>query len=131
MLAKHCFARREREQCSPGWGGVTQAALYIPRRLAIQLLAEAQKAPQGETHGWIGAKDGAPASVWPAAADAQQRLAERGETIWAAYHSHAHGPGPAAPRTLIVTLDTKGVLQLRCWELEDDVCAERVLKIAD
>ncbi len=110
---------------------MTSAALYIPRRLAIQLLAEAQKAPAGETHGWIGAKDGEPVSIWPTAADAQQRLAERGETIWAAYHAHVHGPGPAAPRQLIMSLDTKGVLQLRCWELEDDVCVERILKIKD
>lgn len=105
--------------------------LVIPRRLAIQLLAEAQKAPDGEIHGWIGAVDGAPLTVWPAAAGVQQRLAQQGETIWAAYHAHAHGPGPAAPRTLVVTLDTKGVLQLRCWELEDDVCVERSLKIKD
>lgn len=105
--------------------------LYLPRKLAIRLLAEAQNAPDGETHGWIGAVDDEPVAVWPAADDARQRLAQQGQTVWAAYHARVHGPGPAAPRQLIVTLDTKGVLQLRCWELVDDACVERPLTIGD
>lgn len=105
--------------------------LVLPRLIAIQLLAQAQRAPGGEAHGWIGALEGAPVSVWPAGPDVQEQLAARGETIWAAYHAHAHGPGPAAPRTLVMSLDTKGVLQLRCWECEGSACVERALRISD
>ena len=109
---------------------MTSEPLFIPRRLAIQLLAEAQKAPGGETHGWVGEKNGEPVSVWPAAPDAQQRLAAQGELVWASYHAHAGKSGPSAPRQLILSLDTKGVLQMRCWECEAGVCVERVLKVS-
>lgn len=110
---------------------MTPEPLFLPRRLAIRLLAEAQKAPGGETHGWVGEKNGEPVSVWPAAPDAQQRLEQSGETIWASYHLHAGAAGPSAVRQLIMSLDTKGVLQLRCWECEAGACIERILKIRD
>ena len=38
-------------------------ALILPRRLAIALLAEAQKAAGAPVHGLIGARDGVPVSV--------------------------------------------------------------------
>ncbi|HUS25657.1 MAG TPA: hypothetical protein VM369_11980 [Candidatus Binatia bacterium] len=94
------------------------APLFLPRRLAIRLLAEAQRS--GEVQGSIGARGGEPCSVHAGA------LPE-GETLWARYRSAHATSAPGAPRELVVSLDTKGVLQLRCVEGG----AERELKIRD
>lgn len=88
--------------------------LVIPRRLAIALMAEAQKAA-GPVAGFIGEDAGAPGAVSRAAQGA----------VWARFHS-GESPDADPGRQLLVTLDTKGVLQLRCFE--DGV--ERALKIA-
>lgn len=84
-------------------------ALVLPRRLAIALMAEAQKAA-ATVRGVIGARDGLPVSVAPGAA-----TPAAGETLWARYHSGAT-PDSAPGRQLLITLDTKGVLQVSCWE---------------
>lgn len=88
------------------------APLIIPRRLAIALLAEAQRHEQGPVHGVIGARDGVPMSVCPGAA----LPPAPGETVWAHYRSGTIAPEAQAGRQLLISLDTKGVLQLRCWE---------------
>jgi hypothetical protein len=85
------------------------SALILPRRLAIALLAEAQKSGDAVS-GVITARDGVPASVRPGAASTE------GEDIWARYRSGAAHPDAAPGRQLLISLDTKGVLQLRCWE---------------
>jgi hypothetical protein len=84
--------------------------LIIPRRLAIALLAEAQKAAGAPVQGLIGARDGVPVSVLPGADSAPA-----GQTVWAHYRSGGAVP-PAATRALLISIDTKGVLQLRCEE---------------
>ena len=88
------------------------APLIIPRRLAIALLAEAQRHEQGPVHGVIGARDGVPVSVSSGVA----LPPAPGETVWAHYRSGTAGPEAKAGRQLLISLDTKGVLQLRCWE---------------
>ena len=112
--------------------------LFLPRRLAIRLLAEAQKSPNGEIHGLVGAKDQEPVSVHPASSGLDQAaLRARGETLWAVYRSQpAAAMAPAGSsddcaRFLAVSLDTKGVLQLRCWKFEGGIPRERILKIRD
>jgi hypothetical protein len=95
-------------------------ALILPRRLAIALLAEAQKAAGEPVHGVIGARDGVPVSVRPNAS-----AAGAGESVWARYRSGTDGPGADGGRQLLISIDTKGVLQLRCW----DAAAERELRI--
>jgi [CysO sulfur-carrier protein]-S-L-cysteine hydrolase len=84
--------------------------LIIPRRLAIALLAEAQKAAGAPVQGLIGARDGVPVSVLPGADSAPA-----GQTVWAHYRSGGAAPA-AATRALLISIDTKGVLQLRCEE---------------
>ena len=94
--------------------------LIIPRRLAIALLAEAQKAAGAAVQGVIGARDGVPVSVQPGASDAPQ-----GQTLWAQYRSGTGEAPGGGGRQLLISIDTKGVLQLRCW----DAGAERELRI--
>lgn len=98
--------------------------LIIPRRLAIALLAEAQRHEQGPVHGVIGARDGVPVSVRPGAA-----LPVAGETVWARYRSDAGAPQEQGGRELLISLDTKGVLQLRCRDEGPQGEVERELRI--
>ena len=97
--------------------------LVLPRRLAIALLAEAQKAAGAPVHGVIGARDGVPVSVLPGASEAPA-----GQAAWAHYRSGGEAP-PGATRQLLISIDTKGVLQLRCEEGAGAQRAERELRI--
>lgn len=99
------------------------APLIIPRRLAIALLAEAQRHEQGPVRGVIGARDGVPVSVRPG-----RDAPTGGETLWARYHSGLE-PDMDEGRQLLISLDTKGVLQLRCWERRGAAGSERELRI--
>jgi hypothetical protein len=103
---------------------VQNNALIIPRRLAIALLAEAQKADGGPVDGIIGARDGVPVSVRPAT-----HASEPGETIWARYRSGVAEPDGGEGRQLLISIDTKGVLQLRCWDRGAAGAVERELRI--
>jgi hypothetical protein len=84
--------------------------LILPRRLAIALLAEAQKAGGESVRGVIGARDGVPVAVHP-----NVEAPAGDETIWARYRSGAAADARAG-RQLLISVDTKGVLQLSCWE---------------
>jgi hypothetical protein len=95
------------------------SALILPRRLAIALLAEAQRAAGAAVSGVITAREGVPATVVPDPADVAS------DEVWARYRSGAEGPDAKPGRQLLISIDTKGVLQLRCWE----DAAERELRI--
>ena len=106
---------------------------FLPRRLAIRLLALAQQA-SGAIEGVVVERNGKPVAVRPKASD--------GDTVWARYRSHPAVDwqpsaadlgqwGPAGTLHLIVSIDTKGVLQLRCWALQDGKAVAHELKIAD
>lgn len=97
--------------------------LIIPRRLAIALLAEAQRSTGAPVHGVIGARDGVPLAVLPGASDAPA-----GQSVWAHYRSGDEAPAVTG-RRLRVSLDTKGVLQLRCEETVGTAVVERELRI--
>lgn len=120
----------------------------LPRPLVNQLLHYAQSFPDTEVCGLVGAKDGLPASCYPVrniaeppqirfSLDPEQHIAalrrmeERGETLYAIFHSHP--AAPAEPSTtdlelaaypdalyLIVSLNTKGVLELRGFRIGAD-----------
>jgi [CysO sulfur-carrier protein]-S-L-cysteine hydrolase len=107
----------------PAGPPVTPPPLIIPRRLAIALLAEAQRAEGGPVRGVIAARDGVPAALHRGEA-----APEPGESVWARYRSEA-GPEPTQDRELLISLDTKGVLQLRCREPGDGGVIERELRI--
>ncbi|MEK7321987.1 MAG: M67 family metallopeptidase [Pseudomonadota bacterium] len=131
----------------------------LPRALINQLLEHAQQFPQQEVCGLIGSRDGAPASCYPIAnsageprrlftMDPTQQIAalrtmrERGEMLYAIYHSHPDTP-PIPSRTdideaaypemiyLIISLQTKGLLELRGYRLCEDAVAEVPLEIHD
>jgi proteasome lid subunit RPN8/RPN11 len=119
--------------------------IRFPRPLINKLLHEAQQAAEQEVCGLVGAREGRPASVYPVAnvaeddwasftldpegrARAIAEMRQRGEDLFAVYHSHPHTP--AAPSVhdladsadpsvlrLIISLDVRGVLQLSGWRL--------------
>ncbi len=122
-------------------------AIQIDRTIINQLLSHALHAPEQEVCGLIGAHDGTPRRVYPVSnvaaeadhlfamdpqqqIDAMRRMRENGETLFAIYHSHPHAP--AAPSALdlqqaaypealylIVSLNTKGVLEMQAYRLHD------------
>jgi [CysO sulfur-carrier protein]-S-L-cysteine hydrolase len=105
--------------------------LILPRRLAIQLLHEAQIAAPEPIHGWVLAADGAP-SAWLAGP------ARPARAVWARLWSVPLASAiPTAAEMdaetlhLLVSLNTKGVLEMRAWELRNSQPHERILKIHD
>jgi proteasome lid subunit RPN8/RPN11 len=119
----------------------------IPRNLINQLLTHAQHSPEEEVCGLIGSKDGSPSRIYPVAnvaaerdhlyamepqaqIDAMRRMREAGEELFAIYHSHPHAPPEPSLRDLeeaaypealylIISLNTKGVLEMRGFRLRD------------
>ena len=131
-----------------------QAPLALPRALVNQLLHYAQSSPDLEICGLVGGKDGAPATCYPVRnaaeqperrylLDAEEHIAalramrERGEELFAIFHSHPQAPAePSAtdlelaayPEALylIVSLNTKGVLELRGFRIDASRTVEEV-----
>jgi proteasome lid subunit RPN8/RPN11 len=130
------------------------APVALPRPLVNQLLHYAQSSPELEICGLIGGKDGVPGACYPVpnAADQPERryrldpeqhiaalraMRERSETLFAIFHSHPQAPAePSATDLelaaypdalyLIVSLNTKGVLELRGFRIDADQRAEEV-----
>jgi [CysO sulfur-carrier protein]-S-L-cysteine hydrolase len=120
--------------------------LVVPRRLAVQLLHEAQISPDAPIEGLVGARNAEPAAVYPlngaiTRAELLQKLQANSETAWAWYRSNPQQPAApvdsdkfvAADRaySLIISLDTKGVLEMRCWDWSSGAPVEREIKIKD
>ena len=108
---------------------MNQPDLTMPRRLAIRILHEAQIAQPESIRGWVGAHDGIPASYHTEASPAQ---------TWARLWSVPTAPAvptaadlAAGGLHLLISLNTKGVLEMRAWELRAGAPHERVLKIID
>lgn len=121
--------------------------LALPRQLVNQILQQAQAAPETEICGLITARNGRPQRCIPVPnvseqpqrfftmdprcqIDAMRTMRERGEELFAIYHSHPHGPAlpsdtdleqAAYPEALylIVALDTAGAPELRGFRLAD------------
>jgi proteasome lid subunit RPN8/RPN11 len=119
----------------------------IPRSLVNRILHYAQQDPNREVCGLVGAREGIPVSCYPVANVAEQpdcrflldaaaqieamrRMRECGEDLFAVFHSHP--TSPAEPSVidleqasyrealyLIVSLGTKGVLELRGFRIGD------------
>jgi len=122
------------------------SSVRLPRAIVNRILSHAQHAPETEVCGLIAGRGGEPVRVCPVPnvareperlfemapegqIDAMRRMRENGETLFAIYHSHPHAPAvPSAqdleqaayPEALhlIVSLDTKGVLQLSGFRLD-------------
>jgi proteasome lid subunit RPN8/RPN11 len=131
----------------------------IPRKITTQLLHLAQISPDAEVCGLIGSKNGVPTSCYPVnnidgqpqqrfLLDAKQQIAamtqmrDRNEQLFAIYHSHP--TAPAQPSTtdlerasypdalyLIISLNTKGVLELRGFRLADNKFEEVTLSLIE
>lgn len=105
--------------------------LIITRRLAIQLLHVAQVAAPLAIEGIVVAEGDEPVRYLP-------RAQAEGQAAWAQVFSNP--TAPAVPETaqlsdglltLMISLDIKGVLELRAWTLSDGAARERVISIRD
>ncbi len=106
--------------------------LTLPRRLAIQILHEAQVAQPASIRGVVLARDGEPRAF------RSDGAADGGQEIWArlwSYPDRSAEPGAdeldAGCLNLVVSLNTKGVLEMRAWRLDDGRPVEQVLKVRD
>lgn len=133
--------------------------LILPRRVAIRILGEAQSAQPRRIAGLVGADQDGPSAFFalrnaapkPEAsivysgdelAVARAALQGRGLELWAYVTSH---PTAAAVPVLqdfldspyqeavhlVVSLSTKGVLEMRAWQVRGNQPRERILKIRD
>lgn len=119
----------------------------IPRTVVNQILTHAQSNPEQEVCGLIGSINDSATQIYPIKniasdttclfrmdpkeqIDAMRKMRETGESLYAIYHSHPHSPAkPSAtdlseaayPEALyiIVSLNTKGVLEMQGFRLEN------------
>ncbi|MFU8788950.1 MAG: Mov34/MPN/PAD-1 family protein [Methylobacter sp.] len=137
----------------------TQEPILIPRKITNQLLHLAQISPDAEVCGLIGSKNGIPNSCYPiknSADHPQQRfqldpaqqiaamaaMRNQGEELFAIYHSHPNAPAtPSAtdltqaayPEVLylIISLNTKGILEMRCFNIDPQSSREIALSLSE
>lgn len=134
--------------------------IYLPRKLTHQLLHLAQAKPDREICGLVSADaNGRPLTCYPIKnssdtphnrflLDASEHIAavktmrDNGERLFAIYHSHPHAP--AEPSTidldqaqdlqtlhLIISLNTKGILEIRCFSIEQQQATEIPLSLIE
>jgi proteasome lid subunit RPN8/RPN11 len=133
--------------------------IHIPRKLAQQLLHLAQISPDAEICGLVGGKNGVPQTCYPVvniAESPQQRflldpkqqiaamaaMRDQGEQLFAIYHSHPTAPAfpsrldleqAAYPEALylIISLNTKGILEMRGFKIASQTANEIVLVLSE
>ena len=133
--------------------------IQIPRKLTNQLLHLAQLSPDLEICGLVSSKNGLPIHCYPVTnvadhpqqrflLDAGQQISamakmrELGEDLFAIYHSHP--AAPALPSThdlelaaypdalyLIISLNTKGILEMRGFKIHQKIAVEIPLMMND
>ena len=133
--------------------------IQIPRKLTNQLLHLAQLSPDLEVCGLVSSLNGVPSHCYPVAnvaehpqqrfqLDAGQQISamakmrELGEDLFAIYHSHPSAP--ALPSThdleeatypealyLIISLNTKGILEMRGFKIDQKTAVEIPLILSD
>ena len=133
--------------------------IQIPRKLTNQLLHLAQLSPDLEICGLVSSKNGLPIHCYPVTnvaehpqqrflLDAKQQISamakmrELGEDLFAIYHSHP--AAPALPSThdlelaaypdalyLIISLNTKGILEMRGFKIQQKTALEIPLIMND
>ncbi len=128
--------------------------IELPRALVNQILHHAQSSPELEVCGLIGAKGGIPHSCHPVAnvatvpqtrfqldpagqIEAMRQIRESGEELFAIFHSHPAAPAEPSPADLaeaaypdalylVVSLNTKGVLEMRGFRISRDKSAVEI-----
>ncbi|SFF43224.1 hypothetical protein SAMN04488120_10474 [Fontimonas thermophila] len=110
-----------------------ESVLVIPRRLAVRILHAAQAASPASIRGVVGARGGEPDRVYIEPASPPPD-----EPCWARVWSNpqrAAVPGVEeladGALCLVVSLNTKGVLELRAWRLENAMACEQPIAIKD
>ncbi len=134
-----------------------EQAITLPRSLVNQLLTQAQQSPDEEICGLVSSRNGQPAKAYPITnvataadrlfqmdpkglIDAMRNMRERDEQLIAIYHSHPHSPARPSSTDiqqanypgvyyLIISLDTKGVLEIRAYRQDDNELKEVTLEI--
>jgi [CysO sulfur-carrier protein]-S-L-cysteine hydrolase len=133
--------------------------IQIPRKLTNQLLHLAQLSPELEICGLVGGKNAIPHTCYPIEntaeqpqqrflLDAKQQIAamadmrNQGEELFAIYHSHPKTPAEpsvydleaaAYPDALylIISLNTKGVLEMRGFKIHEQKAHEVTLAMIE
>lgn len=131
----------------------------IPRKLTNELLHLAQLSPEKEICGLVGGKGGIPQTCYPVAnvapepekrflLDAKQQISamahmrESGEELFAIYHSHPKAPAQPSVHDLeeaayedalylIISLNIKGVLEMRGFKINQKRAQEIVLTLLE
>ena len=131
--------------------------IILPRQLVNQILHQAQSSPDTEICGLIAARNGRPTrciqvanvsdepqrlfAMDPAGQiDAQRRMRDQNEELFGIYHSHPHSPAQPSSADLeqagypealyiIVSLNTKGVLEMSGFRLMDNKAVQVQLEI--
>lgn len=134
-----------------------QEPIQIPRKLTNQLLHLAQISPESEVCGLIGSKNGLASHCYPVNNISEQpaqrffldpaeqiaamaAMREQGEELFAIYHSHPSAPAnPSAldlelaayseALYLIISLNTKGILEMRGFRIEHKKALEIPLSL--
>lgn len=109
---------------------MSKQTLVMPRRLAIRILHEAQIAQPESITGWV--RGGAQPQSYHAGAP------PAGAELWARLWSNPLAPAvPEAQQLsagglhLVISLNIKGVLEMRAWELKAGAPVEQTLTIDD
>jgi proteasome lid subunit RPN8/RPN11 len=138
---------------------MTQEEIHIPRKITNQLLHLAQQSPDQEVCGLISSKNGLPTRCYPInnvaeqpgqrfQLDPSQQIAamatmrDQGEALFAIYHSHPSAPAqPSAidlewaaypdALYLIISLNTKGILEMRGFRIEQQTAKEIALALSE
>lgn len=138
---------------------MTPEEIQIPRKITTQLLHLAQISPELEICGLIGSKNGLPTRCYPIQnvaehpqqrflLDAKQQIStlsamrERGEELFAIYHSHPAAPAIPSPVDLemaaypealylIISLNTKGILEMRGFKIAHKQAQEIALSLSE
>ena len=132
----------------------------LPRFLINRLLHQAQSSPNSEICGLIGARNGQACSCYPVRnvaacpserfdmdpaqqIEAMRRMRESDEELFAIYHSHPSAPAELSAIDLeqlselgslqiVISLNTKGVLEMRGFQIHSKSCIEEVtLKLGE
>ncbi len=134
-----------------------QEEFQLPRSMTNQLLHLAQLSPEEEICGLIGAKEGIANTCYPIKNIAKQTktrfymdekqqisamstIRAKNETLFAIYHSHPTAPATPSPTDielaaypdalfLIISLNTKGVLEIRGFRIIDKSFTEASLSM--
>lgn len=133
--------------------------IQISRKLTNQLLHLAQLSPDAEVCGLVGSQNGVPCHCYPVANVAEQprqrflldagqqiqamaKMREQEEELFAIYHSHPAAPAQpsstdlelaAYPEALylIISLNTKGILEMRGFKIDQKTAREIPLTLSD